>query len=83
MGFSHVLINLTNLTSDTRKFPRLSGIIFFAPPLFFSKNIGVKNRAKLFHFTTKITNFVAIFILPKNYVVISHPCLARRVYRTA
>ena len=40
MGFSHVLINLTNLTSDTRKFPRLSGIIFFfALPLFFFRKI--------------------------------------------
>ena len=39
MGFSHVLINLTNLTSDTRKFPRLSVIIFFALPLFFFRKI--------------------------------------------
>ena len=26
VGFSHLLINLTNLTSDVRRFPRLSDI---------------------------------------------------------
>ena len=26
VGFSHLLINLTNLTTDVRKFPRLSDI---------------------------------------------------------
>jgi len=29
VGFSHLLINLTNLTSGVRKFPRLSNTIFF------------------------------------------------------
>ena len=29
VGFSHLLINLTNLTLDVRKFPRLSDIILF------------------------------------------------------
>ena len=28
-GSSHLLINLTNLTLDVRKFPRLSDIILF------------------------------------------------------
>lgn len=28
VGFSHLLINLTNLTSDIRQFPRLPDIVF-------------------------------------------------------
>ena len=45
-GSPTLLINLTNLTSDTRKFPRLSGIIFFALHLFFFEKYRRKKSSQ-------------------------------------
>ena len=68
VGFSHLLINLTNLTSGVRKcFPDIFGLHSFLQ--------RKKIEKQTFYITTNFATFVAIYYIAK-YVIVSHTRLA-------